>query len=200
MDVDTSGAKPECLNCGARLSADTTRCPVCGTWTHTQPQQRRCPNCGTPVAQQAQSCLLCGASLEEALLADGLANVSWPWVSAMALIVALVAVGWSYWNNQNETVAAVTSATPAATSTPHPLLVVTLATPTATQTPSPVPTPTPIVHEIQAGETVYYIASYYGTSPEAILEANGLDENSARLLRVGQKLTIPSTGAVGGRQ
>jgi LysM repeat protein len=141
---------------------------------------------------------MCGASLAEAPLADGLANVSWPWVVAMALIVALVGAGWSYWTNQNETVAAVPSATPSATSTSTPWLLVGEATATATGTPSPVPTPTPIVHEIQAGETVYYIASYYGTSPEAILEANGLDENSARLLRVGQKLTIPSSGAVGG--
>jgi LysM repeat protein len=196
--MGTSGVEPECLNCGARLPAGATRCPVCGTWTHTQPQQRRCPNCGTPAAQQAQDCLMCGASLEEVSLTDGLANVSWPWVTAVALIVALVGAGWSYWTNQNETVAAVPSATPSATSTSTPWLLAAEATATATGTPSPVPTPTPIVHEIQAGETVYYIASYYGTSPEAILEANGLDENSARLLRVGQKLTIPSSGAVGG--
>ena len=65
MDIDTSGAKPECLNCGARLPAGTTRCPVCGTWANTEPQQRRCPNCGTPAAQQAQDCLMCGAPLEE---------------------------------------------------------------------------------------------------------------------------------------
>jgi LysM repeat protein len=198
MDIDTSGAKPECLNCGARLPAGTTRCPVCGTWANTEPQQRRCPNCGTPAAQQAQDCLMCGAPLEEVALGESLASVSWPWVAAVALIVALVGAGWSYWTNQNESAAAVPTATPRVTSTPTHLLAAAVATVTATGTPSPVPTPTPIVHEIQAGETVYYIASYYGTSPEAILEANGLDENSARFLRVGQKLVIPSTGAVGG--
>jgi LysM repeat protein len=196
--MGTSGAKPECLNCGARLPAGTTRCPVCGTWTNMQPQQRHCPNCGTPAAQQAHDCLMCGASLEDMVLGDSLASVSWPWVAAVALIAALIGVGWSYWTNQNETAAAVPSATPRVTFTPTRLLVAVVATATATGTPSPVPTPTPIVHEIRAGETVYYIASYYGASPEAILEANGLDENSARLLRVGQKLIIPSSGAVGG--
>ena len=32
---------------------------------------------------------MCGASLEEVPLTDGLANISWPWVAAVALIVAL---------------------------------------------------------------------------------------------------------------
>jgi lysozyme len=51
---------------------------------------------------------------------------------------------------------------------------------------------------VQSGETIIYIASYYGTSPEAIMQANGLNESSARLLRIGQPLLIPSVGAVGG--
>jgi LysM repeat protein len=51
---------------------------------------------------------------------------------------------------------------------------------------------------VQSGETIIYIASYYGTTFEAILAANGLDETSARLLRPGQELVIPSTGPVGG--
>ncbi len=54
------------------------------------------------------------------------------------------------------------------------------------------------MHEVQSGETLIYIASYYGAAVDEIMEANELDENSARMLLPGQKLLIPSTGPVGG--
>jgi LysM repeat protein len=46
-----------------------------------------------------------------------------------------------------------------------------------------------IVHTVQPGETLYRIARLYGTSVEAISRANHITD--PRLIRVGQKLTIP---------
>jgi LysM repeat protein len=51
---------------------------------------------------------------------------------------------------------------------------------------------------VQAGDTLIYIASQYGTTVEEIMQANGLDEASVRLLHSGQELLIPSRGPVGG--
>jgi uncharacterized protein YkwD len=47
------------------------------------------------------------------------------------------------------------------------------------------------IHRVEAGDTVYGLAGRYGVSPEAILYANGLDEQSARSLDIGQELVIP---------
>ena len=46
-------------------------------------------------------------------------------------------------------------------------------------------------HRVEAGDTIYWLAAQYGTSPEAILHANGLDEQGARSLDIGQELLIP---------
>lgn len=191
------GTKPECEVCGARLSASATRCYVCGTATGADHQQRRCANCGSPAAQQAKTCLMCNAPLDGVPLRGGLTRVSWPWVGAVALVVALVVVGWNYWRGQPQPAAVVPTATPRATHTPTPRWTPTPID-TATPRPSPTPSPTPIFHEVQSGETIIFIASYYGTTSEAIMEANGLDESTARMLLPGQELLIPSTGPVGG--
>jgi LysM repeat protein len=115
----------------------------------------------------------------------------------VTLVIVLVVVGWNTWRNQPKPAAVVPTATPDATNTPTPKPT---ATPTIDLTPtySPAPSPTPIFHEVQSGETLIYIASYYGTSVDEIMEANDLDEASARLLRPGQEVLIPSTGPVGG--
>jgi len=126
--------------------------------------------------------------------------VSWLWVAAVAMVVALTVVGLSYWRRQSQPAAAVPTATPTVADVPKPTQArVAMPTSALTATPSPAPSPTPIIHEVQSGETLIYIASYYGTTYETIMEANGLDEDSARLLRPGQELIIPSTGPVGGR-
>jgi LysM repeat protein len=44
-------------------------------------------------------------------------------------------------------------------------------------------------HTVQAGETLASIAAKYGTTPQAIVQANGLPD--ADHIQVGQKLTIP---------
>jgi LysM repeat protein len=116
------------------------------------------------------------------------------------MVVALTVVGLSYWRGRSQPATAVPTTTPTVADSPKPTQA-RLAVPVKelTATPSPAPSPTPILHEVQSGETLVYIASYYGTTYGAIMEANGLDEDSARLLRPGQMLIIPSTGPVGGR-
>ncbi len=64
--------------------------------------------------------------------------------------------------------------------------------------PAPAPTPkpapaAPVVHVVQAGETLSQIAQRYGTTVAALVSANGL--GSADLIRVGMRLTIPKAGA-----
>jgi LysM repeat protein len=48
--------------------------------------------------------------------------------------------------------------------------------------------PTPIIHRVKLGDTLYDISLEYGTTVDAIKEANGLESNQ---LRVGQELVIP---------
>ena len=132
----------------------------------------------------------------------GLSGVSLFWVGVVALVAALAALGWNRWRGEQPAqVVVISTASPTApaTATPRRLPTATPA-PSATITLTPEVSATPIVHVVKAGETIIYIASYYGTSPDSILKANGLDETSARMLRVGQELVIPSTGPVGGPQ
>ncbi len=86
------------------------------------------------------------------------------------------------------------------TPTPTPPAAEALATPTLapeayltplppTPTFTPTPTPTPVIHVVESGDTLFGIALEYGVSPEAIQEANGLD--NPQYLRIGQALIIP---------
>jgi len=196
--VGVQGRGPsECVNCGARLSSGERRCPTCGALVSGGRRQRRCLNCGTPAAQQAKTCLMCGSSLDRMPVRGGLFSVSWLWVGVVALVAALVAVGWVRWREQPRPVVTAPTVTPTATTTPT-LPPTATPVPSPTNSPSPVPSPTPIIHIVQSGETIVYIASYYGITPETVMKANRLDEASARLLRPGQELLIPSTGPVGG--
>ena len=52
--------------------------------------------------------------------------------------------------------------------------------------------PGPIVHIVQAGETLYTIALRYGTSVAALMSTNGL---TSYTIRVGQQLIVPSSGS-----
>jgi LysM domain-containing protein len=66
--------------------------------------------------------------------------------------------------------------------------------PTATPTPTPVPSPTasptpvPVVYTVKKGDTLKSIAAEYGTTVQAIKNANKLKSST---IRVGQKLIIP---------
>jgi LysM repeat protein len=140
---------------------------------------------------------MCGAPLDRMPTRGGLSGVSLFWVGVVALVAALVALGWNRWREQPPQAAVFPTPSPTvtATATRPPTA---MPAPSATVTPSPAASATPIVHVVKAGETIIYIAADYGTSPDAIMKANGLDESSARLLHVGQELVIPSTGPVGG--
>lgn len=68
--------------------------------------------------------------------------------------------------------------------------------PTRTDTATPTPTPTntftplpPIIHVVKSGEVISIIARDYGVTTRALLEANGLQEDS--ILSIGQELVIP---------
>jgi LysM repeat protein len=142
---------------------------------------------------------MCGAPLDRMPARGGLSGVSLFWVGVVALAAALAALGWNRWREQppQSQAALIPTASLTAAATPTRLPTATPA-PSVTLTATPVASATPIVHVVKAGETIIYIASDYGTSPESIMKANGLDESSARLLHVGQELVIPSTGPVGG--
>ncbi len=75
----------------------------------------------------------------------------------------------------------------------------TLAIPGAGTTGAPAPakataTTTTVTHTVRSGETVSALATRYGTTVQAIVQANGLDRRA--FIREGQRLSIPSaTGA-----
>ena len=84
-----------------------------------------------------------------------------------------------------------------ATTTPIVIPLTPIQPPTPTSTIAP-PTPTeaivaptrePTTHTVQSGETVAQIAQAYGTSVDAIVEANDLEDPN--FIWVGQKLIIP---------
>lgn len=58
--------------------------------------------------------------------------------------------------------------------------------PTAMQ---PASTPTPVVHIVQAGDSLSGIALQYGVPAEDIAQANGIDDPN--VIRVGQRILIP---------
>lgn len=89
---------------------------------------------------------------------------------------------------------------PTPTPAPTPTLVVDIVAATLPPTSTPAPytpeptftptvTPTPIIHVIQAGETLLSIALQYDVSVSTLQDANGILD--PRLLQVGQELIIP---------
>ncbi len=112
------------------------------------------------------------------------------------LIILGIAVLWLWKPWQVEEPQALAPATEAATSTPTVRPTATyVSAPTATPLVSPTPLPTATLppnqtrHVVEAGELVGTIAKKYGTTTEAILQANGLKSNS--IISPGQELIIP---------
>ena len=66
----------------------------------------------------------------------------------------------------------------------------TLALPTAAPPDTPTPSPPPVVHVVQPGETLIAIAIQYGVTVAALQSVNGIDDPSA--LQVNQGLIIPT--------
>lgn len=71
-------------------------------------------------------------------------------------------------------------------------------TPTLPQSPTPSllssPTPTPIIYVVQPGDTLFDIATLYGTTAEAICALNQLED--CELIFPGDELQIPGEGVV----
>jgi LysM repeat protein len=116
-----------------------------------------------------------------------------PLVIVLLVVAALVILGVTRpWRHQK-----VASVTPAATDTPmlttNPTPTATT-TSTATPTPTPTvtstatPTPTPVIYVVQSGDTLLSIAIEYGTTVDALLQANDLDER--QMIYTGQELVV----------
>lgn len=154
--------------------------------------QRHCPNCGMPVAQKAETCLMCGAQLKEQKKRDvqlPQGELLWP----LIIVVVIAALWlWKPWQAVEPQAQAQDTATPTATALPTATHAV---APTATPLYSPTPLPTVTLppnqtrHTVESGETVSTIAKKYGATTTAILRANGLTANS--ILSIGQELIIP---------
>ncbi len=193
----------ECINCGARLGGKETRCPICGASVRLGRKWRFCPYCGADVAQRAHTCLMCQMPLDDAPMQGVLRSISWTWVVAVALLAMLSGIGWSLWRAAPRPEAKTQTGVEhnpvrlvGATSTPYHLATPTSIPPTPTPqlVPTPVtpsPTPTPLIHVVRSGETLQLIAAYYDVTLKDLMQANGLDEEAARRLRVGQEITIP---------
>lgn len=154
--------------------------------------QRICPECGTPVAQRAETCLMCGAHLKEPKN-RGLRLPQADLLLPFLLVAAIIALWlWKPW--QTEEPSALALDTPTPTATPRPTATVARA-PTATPLFSPTPPPTLTLppnqtrHIVEGGQTLITIAKLYGTTLKELLQANGLKESS--ILSIGDELIVP---------
>jgi hypothetical protein len=81
------------------------------------------------------------------------------------------------------------SASPSETPEPSPSVEESAsASPETTPAPSTTPAPTPVTYIVQAGDTLNEIAARFGTTAQAIMQANGLTSD---VINVGQVLIIP---------
>jgi len=153
--------------------------------------KRYCPRCGARVAQQADTCLVCHARLDECPsprhlpLAEGIVLLfvillAWGWWEGRAARTVLYARRFTVTARQRALVSP--SATPTRTPTAT-------RTPTWTPTATPTATPTPQVYKVQPHDTLAGIAAEHGITVQRLARANGLDLGS--LLQVGQELVIP---------
>jgi LysM repeat protein len=96
--------------------------------------------------------------------------------------------------NQQATAGNLTrSAVPATTKTASPVNVPPVITAQSLATKALASTGMTIVHTVQQGENLYRIARKYGTSVQAITQANGITDPA--LIAVGQKIAIPNIQA-----
>jgi LysM repeat protein len=117
----------------------------------------------------------------------------------IALIAVLLLINYLIFSRLLMMVSGGRQPTPTPTRTPKPTFTpfdVVVATPTVpveptpTMEPSPAASPTPSTHVVQGGETLSEIARNYGTTVDAIVQANDLGDADA-IIREGQELIIP---------
>ncbi len=159
-------------------------------------EPRYCPECGSRVADQASTCLMCGADLtvkeekEPVVKEPEPRPFKIPWGSLFVGLFTVAAfIGLIFLWVREQTVAEPATPTPSLTATPTRKPTV---TPTPTLTPSPTLTPTPIppiAHQVQQGETLVGIAAQYpGVSVEAIQRLNDLTSDT---IVAGEVILIP---------
>ena len=121
----------------------------------------------------------------------------------IALVIVLLLINYLIFSRLVLMVSGGRQATPTPTRTPKPTFTpfsVVVATPTpvpeptATEEPEPVASPTSTIHVVGSGETLSEIARMYGSSVDAIVEANDLGTSDA-IIREGQELLIPAPPA-----
>ena len=119
----------------------------------------------------------------------------------IALIVVLLLINYLIFSRLVLMVSGSRQPTPTPTRTAQPTFTpfeVVISTPTTppeptpTTEPPPAATPAPSVHVVQAGETLSEIARTYGTTVDAIVEANDLGSADA-IIREGEELVIPAS-------
>jgi LysM repeat protein len=114
------------------------------------------------------------------------------------LILGAIALLWLWkpWQAREPQAMAPASTTSSPTPTPTaPPTATYVMAPTATPLHSPTPEATATLppnqtrHSVQSGETISTIAKLYGTTTNAVLQANGLKANT--IISIGQELVIP---------
>ena len=114
-------------------------------------------------------------------------------LSAFSLLLLLLAAGCGQVITKPTATVFIPTATPTVTRppvTPTPVPTETPAPATPDPTATPTPEPTPIIHTLQAGDTLIGLAREYGVTVQAIQEANGITD--PRGLLVGQQIIIPT--------
>jgi LysM repeat protein len=123
----------------------------------------------------------------------------------LAFLSVLLVLGFGFWaavgnlvgSNDRPAAAAgpVGTAQPTAVGTPVPGISMPTSAPAATpeSTPAPAATAPPDsgrVHVVGQGDNLYRISQQYGTTIEAIMEANNITDRS-HILHIGDRLNIP---------
>lgn len=160
-------------------------------------EPRHCPECGSRVADQASTCLMCGASLEveERAAPDEARRPRFqvPWRGLIAsILTALAFISVVGWLVRAQIMGQ--PATPTPTLSPTPTRPPTR-TPEPTETLLPTFTPTPVpprVHEVREGETCVSVAVQYGIALDVLVDLNPEKCGPGGIIRPGDLLLIPA--------
>ncbi len=158
-----------CPTCGTRVSADATRCLVCGA------------NLAIPVKNQPGQKSVQGSRMPEITL-------SLPAILGFFTLFLAIGAGMVYFALKRTDKIAEPTVTPTVTYTITPSITPTLVTPTVTNTPEP--SPTPFTYKVATGDTCSSIAYAFGISINAVVLLNDLPA-TCDTLYIGQSLLIP---------